>query len=271
MYNKKPTGEYQMIQRLENNTQWEDLGFDVLEGDSSDGCRMVIQRPTDNSSPIKNALLEGDSIIGIKKCESLLEEINWVKDQILNDISRELKPEDITVICMDNKYVKRFFLELAEKLRANGVNTFNLLDVPPTNTRYKVKNCVTLSTIYSAKGNEAGSVYVTGIDAVFTVKDNIVHRNKIFTAMTRSLAWVTLSGVGESVERCIEELKTLRDNEFQLRFIQPTKETVRTISQETNAQQQLLNKVERMAEQLKATGLSVEDIVSQIQNKLTEK
>lgn len=89
--------------------------------------------------------------------------------------------------------------------------------------------------------------------------------------MTRSLAWVTLSGVGESVDLCTEELMTLRDNEFQLRFIQPSKEEVRTISQETNAQQQLLNKVERMAEQLKATGLSTEDIMKQIQNKLTEK
>lgn len=272
VYNKKKSsGEYQMIQRLENNAQWEDLGFEVLEGDSTDGCRMVIQRPADNSSPIKNTLLEGDTIIQIMKCDSLAEEIRWVKDQILNDISRELKPEDITVICMDNKYVKSFFLGLSEQLRKNGVNTFNLLDVPPTNTLYKVKNCVTLSTIYSAKGNEAGSVYITGIDAVFNAKDNIVQRNKIFTAMTRSLAWVTLSGVGESVDLCTEELMTLRDNEFQLRFIQPSKEEVRTISQETNAQQQLLNKVERMAEQLKATGLSTEDIMKQIQNKLTEK
>ena len=62
---------------------------------------------------------------------------------------------------------------------------------------------ITISTVHKAKGNEAYQVYVVGVDAIFNNPD-IIHRNRLFTAMTRAKAWVTITGVGSF---CTEMLR----------------------------------------------------------------
>lgn len=271
-YNKLPNGKFQMIQRLENNEHWESLGFVVKEGDSKNGSNMVIERPEANSSEIKNELLNQDEIINVFSAVDFVTELKFIVESIKKDIERELKPEDISVVCMDNRNVAKYFNYISVKLEENGIKCFNLLNVPTTNKLFKVKNHVTLSTIYNAKGNEAGSIYIAGIDAVFTNKNDITERNKIFTAMTRSLAWVTLSGVGDSVEYCKAELELLKKNDYELRFTQPSEKDVKTIRRGIDKKQNLLNKIERLADEIVSeTGVSKDEIVEELKLKLYQK
>lgn len=272
IYNENSKGTYQPIQRLESNEQWESLGFNVKAGDSSDNSEMIIERPEENSSQVKNDLLSSDYIIRIKKSASFSDEINFVVESIFEDLKRELKPEDISVVCMDNLNVKKYFQLISVKLEAFKIKSFNLLNAPSTNTIFKVKDHVTLTTIYNAKGNEAGSVYIIGIDTVFSQKNDITERNKIFTAMTRSLAWVTMSGVGESVDFCLKELEVLVKNNFELTFKQPSEKDVKTIRQGIDKKQKLLNTFERMADDLeKEIGLTRDEIVEQLKIKFIKK
>jgi len=272
IYNKIEENKYQVIQRLESNEHWESLGFCVKVGDSSDNNDMVIERPEINSLSIKNALLSEDIILRIQKCSTFSQEINYVVSSILVDLERELKPEDISVICMDNLNAKRYFQLIASELEKRNIKSFNLLNAPSINTLFKVKDHVTLSTIYNAKGNEVGSVYIVGIDTIFSQKNDITQRNKIFTALTRSLAWVNMSGVGNSVDYCIEELKKLIENKFELRFIQPSENEVNTIRQGIDKKQKLLNTFERMADDLeKEIGLTRDEIVEQLKIKFIKK
>jgi superfamily I DNA and RNA helicase len=190
----------------------------------------------------------------------------------MTDITKELNPEDISIVCMDNRNAKTYFDKLSVLFEKKNIKTFNLLNVPANNTLFKVKNHVTLSTIYNAKGNEAGSIYIIGIDSVFSEKNDITERNKIFTAMTRSLAWVTLTGVGESIDYCINELKELSDNNYELRFNQPSEKEVKTIRQGIDKKQKLLNKIERLAEDLaKESDLTKDEIVEQLKKKIAKK
>jgi superfamily I DNA and RNA helicase len=264
--------KFLMIQRLENNQHWESLGFLVKKGDSSDGSQMIIERPEQNSSEIKNELLDDDEIIKVQMADSLTDELEYIIESIKADLQKELKPEDITVVCMDNRNVRRYFEHISQELESEGIKCFNLLNVSPNNKFFKMKDHVTLSTIYNAKGNESGSIYIAGIDAVFSNKDDITERNKIFTAMTRSLAWVTLTGVGGSVQHCIDELDLLKKNNYLLQFKQPSEDDVITIKQGIDKKQNLLNKIERMADELSAeTGASREEIVEQLKTKLYTK
>ncbi|MFH7024334.1 MAG: ATP-binding domain-containing protein [Heteroscytonema crispum UTEX LB 1556] len=50
--------------------------------------------------------------------------------------------------------------------------------------------------IHRAKGNEADMVYVVGLDKIAKNESNIMLRNQLFVALTRSRAWVQVSGVG---------------------------------------------------------------------------
>ncbi|WNH10493.1 DEAD/DEAH box helicase [Thalassobellus suaedae] len=265
VYNNNESDEIQMIQRLESNEHWESLGFEVVSGDSENGSEMIIDRPNSNSSSIKNELLGSDEILKVFKADGRKEEIEFVIDSIKSDLAKEMCPEDISVICMDNRNARDFFKYLEERLDEEDIKSFNLFNAPTTNKSYKVPDHVTLSTIYNAKGNESGSIYIIGIDTVFRDKDNIVERNKIFTAMTRSLAWVTLSGVGGSVQHCIDEIELLKKNNYQMHFVQPSEDDVKTIRQGISSRQKLLNDFERFAQKKsEETGLAKEEVVKQL-------
>ncbi len=271
IYNKDVSGKSKIIQRLENNEHWESLGFMILKGDSSDGCEMSVLRPADNSSEIKNSLLDDEHIIKVRGFRHFEEEIKYLVNSIKEDLKKELNPEDISVVCMDNRNVKHYFDVITSKLALENIKVFNLLNASSNNKSFKVKGHVSLSTIFNAKGNEAGSVYICGTDAVFEQKDDITLRNKIFTAMTRSLAWVNITGVGNSINSCINELKELIANDYRLNFIQPSQSEVNTIRQEIDSTQKILNKLERVAEELRKEGISAEEIERQIKLKLFKK
>lgn len=271
IYNKNESNRRKVIQRLENNEHWLSLGFNIESGDSSDGSLMIISRPQDNSSEIKNTLLDDEHIIKVRGFQDINREVNFIVDSIRDDISKELNPEDISVVCMDNRNVKMYFEKIAIKLREHDIKVFNLLNASSTNKFFKVKNHVTLSTIFNAKGNEAGSVFICGTDSVFNQKDDITERNKIFTAMTRSLAWVTISGIGNSMSVCVDELQKLVENNYKLKFKQPTENEVNTIRQEIDTNQKILNELERLAEKLEREGYSKEDIQKQFSLKFFKK
>ena len=81
-----------------------------------------------------------------------------------------------------------------------------------------IRDSVALAQIYRAKGNEAPMVYV--IDAQYAAGQfNIVtRRNTLFTAITRSRAWVRIVGSGDAMKVISREVQTVRDKEFKLDF-----------------------------------------------------
>jgi superfamily I DNA and RNA helicase len=272
IYNQdSKTQKTRIIQRLEHNEHWESLGFKVEMGNSIAGDRMVISRPEENSPLLKNHFLDNsDAVIKIKTYESIQNECEAVATFIIDDLNKELNPEDISVIALDNGNIKSYFRLISQYLERHNIKTFSMLDAPNDNTVYKVPGHVTLSTIFKAKGNEAGSVYVVGIDAVFADKNNITERNKLFTAITRSLAWVTLTGLGPEARICIDELKLLERNDFKLVFTQPSEEEVVTIKQSMDKKQATLNKIKWMSTELaKDGGLTEEEVLNLIKRELS--
>ena len=49
-------------------------------------------------------------------------------------------------------------------------------------------------------------------------------RNRLFTAITRSKAWVRVIGHGERMDRLMKEFQHLKQKKFRLDFIYPSKE-----------------------------------------------
>lgn len=194
-------------------------------------------------------------------------ECRYVAQCITNDIQdQKLRPDDICVICLDNGNIKSYYSLLSKMLIKNGISTFNLVEAPNANKHFFYDNYVTLSTINKAKGNEAGMVYIIGADTIFINRDNVLLRNKLFTAITRTKGWVTITG-GEKIKYCLEELNKLEKNDFKLIFTQPSKETTKTIENGSRNQQNLLFDVQAKIDLLVNSGLSVDDIMQFIQRK----
>lgn len=253
-----------VIQRLENNQHWNDLGFDVIQGDSSIvGSDMIIERSLKNS-PIDSEKIFSNPV-QVKGFDNLDKETNFVVECINSDIRKEeLRPDDICVICLDNRNISHYFDALEHKLNLKGIKSFNHLKTANNNTNFAVEKHVTLSSINKAKGNEVGMVYIIGIDSIFNNPNYPINRNKLFTAITRTKGWVTLTGIGETVSLCVEELKQLKANELKLCFTQP-KDSARTILRGLTEQQSQLNKInDIMADLMKKTGLSAEEVIKML-------
>lgn len=243
-----------IIQMPEGNDHWEDLGFKVIQGESKEGDQMIIDRPK-NTSPIH---LERADAVKYKSFESLEKECEYVSKCIIEDINNGVPPEDILVISLDETNIRRYFSALRNNLYPE-VNVFNLLDAPFNNTSFRQDGLVTLSSIFKAKGNESGSVYIVGTDSIFLSlnKNSIIQRNKIFTAITRAKMWVTITGVGDVMDVCIEEIKKALENYPSLKFIMPNPSMFKVIQRDLGAQQEIYNKLEKLKKQAEQLGLDL--------------
>ena len=65
-------------------------------------------------------------------------------------------------------------------------------------------------------------VYVVNANECMSGPELITLRNTLFTAITRSRAWVRVCGVGESMVQLQEEIEGITRNNFQLKFKIPT-------------------------------------------------
>lgn len=250
-----------VLQRLENNNHWTDLGFTVEKGDSSDGCEMVISRPLENSPITSNEYFK-ESSIEIEIFDDVIMECKYVCSRIIDDIKKEnLRPDDISVIGLDNKNIAYYFDEIQRILNQNNISTFNLLNAPNNNTNYSVSGHVTLSTLNRAKGNESGMVYIVGTEYAFRNKNYIIDRNKIFTAITRSKGWVVLTGF-EKANQCKKEMDFLKKNDYKFIFKQPSEYETKTILRGMTKQQSILNDITTKMQELTKIGLSQEDIIA---------
>lgn len=265
IYNEK------VLQRLENNKHWEDLGFNVLEGTSKNGDKMIIERPEESSPMETNEYFDEDSI-DIKVFEDLKGETDFISEAIYNDVYYEnLNPDDICVISLDQRNIDTYFSSIEKKLTKKGIKVFNLLNAPNNNTTFSVKDNVTLSTINKAKGNEVGMVYVVGVDSIFNNKDYIINRNQLFTAITRSKGWVRLTGY-KKAELCEAELLKLKKNKYKLIFIQPSEKETRMIYRGLDKMQSELNQLSRRLDKIsKEAGVSFEDLLKAIEEQNQKK
>lgn len=265
IYNNK------VLQRLENNKHWEDLGFVVEKGTSKDNDDMVVSRPERNSPSDTNKYFDQKSISAYT-FKDLPKECQFIIDNIVRDVREQgLRPDDICVISLDQRNISTYFEMIQKGLTESGINVFNLLEAPYNNTDFLIENHVTLATINKAKGNETGMVYIVGTDQVFKNKDFIIERNKLFTAITRSKGWVTLTGF-EEAKLCERELDLLEKNDFKLVFRQPSKKDTRTILRGMSEQQSFLNDMSRRIQDFsKSAGLTTEQIIRIIQSQTEEK
>lgn len=193
-----------IVQLLESREHWEDVGYVVERGDLARvGSTIRITRPVD-SSPLRLDPIEGFPVIGHYVATDLDGECQWACAQIRSFLAAGLQAQEVLVICLDDRNARSYFKELSQQLAIAGVATHNLLADTYSDPPFFIDDKVTLSTIYRAKGNEAPAVVIVGLDgAGMRTRSG---RNKVFTAFTRSKAWVRASGIGDIARAFVAEI-----------------------------------------------------------------
>lgn len=214
-----------LVQFFDNDSLWEDVGYKINAGSFTGGEEIELVR-TDESSP---SFLEEhspiDDLISFHTFTTSDEMNNFLVDSIRTNITKdELRPEDILVINPDPLTSQKNFGAPREKLLSFGINS-EIAGVTTSRDIFSRSGAVTFTGIYRAKGNEAGMVYIVHAQDCFEYYDRNklpILRNQLFTAITRSKAWVRVLGVGPYMTHLTEEWQELKKNKFALKFKYPT-------------------------------------------------
>jgi superfamily I DNA and RNA helicase len=148
----------------------------------------------------------------------------WVAEQIYNNLDvDELEPDDILIVLPDTYRARSRAPRLMRELRRREIDC-HLVGVSTSRDTVFQSGSVAIAHIYRAKGNEAPMVYA--IDSQYAARDfnAVTRRNTLFTAITRSRAWVRIIGWGDEMNSIAAEARSVAGNAFRLDFTIPTRE-----------------------------------------------
>ena len=218
-----------LLQHPDMPTLWQDIGYGVVHGQLEAGRQVTLQRRKDSSPEFFNRLLAADDAVLIKSFADEGEHDAWVASQIAVNLNGdELEPDDILIVLPDAYRAKSRAPRLMHALQRRGIRA-HLVGVNTSVDEVFKPGSVAIAHIFRAKGNEAPMVYA--IDSQHAARNlNIVtRRNTLFTAITRSRAWVRITGWGDGMTAVAAEAQTVIDNDFKLRFKVPTDDELRTL------------------------------------------
>ena len=226
---REPTdgGQSGLVQMFEYPALWEEIGYRVREGTLDKGQRVVLER-TDETSP--RFLEEHSPMDDLLVFRTFLDEkaqIEWVVKEITKNIEEdELRHDDIVVIHPDPLTAREKLGHIRKKLFDMGIQNHMAGVDTDADVFYRTDTpSVVFTSIYRAKGNEAGMVYVVNAQDCEGHGAGLASlRNRLFTAITRSKAWVRVIGHGPRMERIVKEFEQLKEQDFRLDFEYPTEE-----------------------------------------------
>lgn len=213
----RPAG---MLSGFTTQEEWSKIGYEVVKGDfRRPGQLITLHRPPEHSpNPIPE--LWGSNPLEFEVYDDHETQVAAIVNKIRHNINAEgLQPSrDILVIVLGGDVESQetahavtpsvqLQRQMANALRSQGLNYY--LPGAKEVNRYPdsqhqnadmfwCEDAVTVSRIHRAKGHEAKMVYIIGLEYLAQAENNAFLRNQLFVAMTRSMAWIYLSGLRDS-------------------------------------------------------------------------
>ena len=226
---KSGTGLIQMFERPE---LWKDVGYSVEAGELADGSRVVLARTPQSSPEFLERPAVVDPLIEFIVFDSSKSQSEWIAQQIEKNLKEdELTHNDIIVINPDPLTTvkeagapRKILFSKAIQSHVAGVDT-------SADVFFRAdEDSVAFTGIFRAKGNEAGMVYIMNAQDCLGTQGNILRaRNQLFTAITRSKAWVRVLGVGPNMTLLKQEYERVMDKQYRLDFVYPDEKTRRQL------------------------------------------
>ena len=206
--------------------EWQALGYKIT-GNWQIGSQVTLEREQQNSPNLISQLCKEDTIC-FDRFASRQQELTRLAQKIKYNLTQDnLQPDrEILIIVLGAYYdTASLVKQTAIFLINQGINiyiptqsTFNCLDTPSEQRNYNqfwYPGAITISTIYRAKGQEADMVYIIALDKIAENESNLYLRNQLLIALTRTKAWVNISGIGDySLYQELSQLITSKQIQF---------------------------------------------------------
>ncbi len=267
-----------MIQMFDYPELWGEIGYETLEGKIEEGEKVTLKRTEYSSPTILSGYNTTEEMIKTKGFTSSTKQSEWIAKQIRKNIQEdELLPSDIVVIHPNAKTLRNEVGELRNILFSMGINS-SIAGVTASPDEFFSDDAITFTSIYRAKGNEAAMVYIMNAHYCNTEYELAKKRNILFTAMTRTKAWLRICGIGRFFEELQSEYQEVIDNKFSLKFTYPTeleRQKMRIVNRDmTSAEKNRVNAAKSSAEKLSALldgEVRLEDIPEELRDALLAK
>ena len=156
-------------------------------------------------------------------------EMEWLANSINENLNQdELDCDDILIVVPQAITIRSFAPKIMNALAKHDIGA-HLVGVTASRDEVFSPDSIAITSIYRAKGNEAPMVYVVGAEYCEGGFNLARKRNVLFTAITRSRAWVRVSGTGKNMNGLIEEYQKIIESEFALNFRYPTPDELKRI------------------------------------------
>lgn len=220
------------MQIFENKNLWFDIGYQAAEPDIEDGEVVTLSRTSQSSPEFLEQHSPTEDLIKFEVFDSAEAQADWLASEIQRNLTDdELTPDDIVVINPDPLKTRDAVGPIRQLLMQKGINS-NLAGVTTIADVFTEPGTVTFTGIFRAKGNEAAMVYVMNAQDCFdfSYPRGVARvRNRLFTAITRSKAWVRVVGIGPAMAGLKEEFNRVKAEHFSLHFRYPTEEERKTM------------------------------------------
>lgn len=249
IYREPPSpGATGLVQMFDYPQLWEEIGYREKEGELREGAHVTLYRTEASSPKFLEEHSDLNDLIQFIQFKTEAEQTEWLVNAIQTNIERdELRHDDIVVINPNPLTTRTRVGPVRSRLLAIGINSHLAgVDTNPDVFFQSETPSVTFSGIHRAKGNEAGMVYIMNAqDCHSEVRNLATLRNRLFTAITRSKAWVRVVGVGERMAQLVQEYERLKDHNYELSFTYPTeaeRKQLQIIHRDVTPEQQKLKK-----------------------------
>ena len=222
----RPAG---LVQSFDAPSLWEDIGYDIVQGTFEKGTEVTLERGS-RSYPdyFVNALTPSEAV-EVHGFSNEDAQAQWLAQSIRRNLDEdELEHDDILIVLPDAYRARtqaRLIQRALQRMRINS----HLVGVTSSRDEMFIRDSVAIAHIYRSKGNESPMVYVANAQHCVAGRGLITLRNTLFTAITRSKAWVRLCGWGPRMEELRAEVDSIRNNGYRLRITIPTDEELQKI------------------------------------------
>lgn len=225
IYRDAPQGtETGLVQMFDYPALWEEIGYKVQSGQLTKGQHVVLERTTETSPRFLEEHSDIDDLVQFIKFDDEVQQNAWLVQQIRHNLKEdELRHDDVIVIHSDPRTARGSTGPIRKQLFDEGIQTHLAGVDTDADVFFRTDTpSVTFTGIYRAKGNEAGMVYVINAQECNGSGPGLGSlRNRLFTAITRSKAWVRVIGYGPRMQGLIDEFSALKQHGFVLDFNYP--------------------------------------------------
>ncbi|MBT2596219.1 DEAD/DEAH box helicase [Arthrobacter sp. ISL-72] len=257
-----------LVQHPDNPRLWSEIGYEVKAGKLELGEHVSLQRSSRNTPEYFRSLLVDRDALSVHHFTAEEQQDRWVAEQIrLNLSDDELEADDILVVLPDAYTAKSRAAAIISNLSRIGIPA-HLVGVNSSQDEVFREGSVALTHIHRAKGNEAPMVYVMDVQRTVLGQNQVSRRNTLFTAITRSRAWVRVCGFGPKMAVIEDEIQKIVNADYKLDFRIPSAEALNILRHKEEELPSTDSPGEGILEQflaaLESGSLSLDDIPAEI-------